>query len=266
MTRSQEVQVTQRPQIFHHLLSVSLLLAMFRMSLVPSTIMTQWNTQNQQSFARFNTWAHLPKQALQRPQVEQERGCFFPTETIWWYSTYPNAKGSASLFFLQVWGHDNRILQHGSSLLLSMKLPCFVLEDKKEQTSSKRNDCTFFLAIVSSSQAPSLLLQLVNTLLLGPLWRNARLDHVRARVWPPTSCPGSASPFLKSTLHRSLYKWAWTALWPLAGHEAGRLPSWEKDLWADNEDFSCCDILLCADVLSWVPWVTRRADLWLLNS
>lgn len=154
MTRSQEVQVTQRPQIFHHLLSVSLLLAMFRMSLVPSTIMTQWNTQNQQSFARFNTWAHLPKQALQRPQVEQERGCFFPTETIWWYSTYPNAKGSASLFFLQVWGHDNRILQHGSSLLLSMKLPRFVLEDKKEQTSSKRKIALSSLPLYQAVRHP----------------------------------------------------------------------------------------------------------------
>lgn len=128
-------------------------------------------------------------------------------------------------------------------------------------------DCTFLLAIISSSQAPSLLLQLVNTLLLSPIWRKARLDLVRAKGWPPTSWPGSAlSPFLKSTLYRDLYKWAWTAPWPLAGHETGRLPSWEKDLWADNEDFSCCDILLCADVLSWVPWVTTRADLWLLNS
>lgn len=131
-------------------------------------------------------------------------------------------------------------------------------------------DHTFLLllTVLSHSQASALLLQLANTLLLSPSSKEMSIQILSgAKGWPPRPHPGRVlAPFLKSTLFRVLYKWVWTALWPLAGQKTGRRPSWEKDLWPDNEDFSWCDILLCADVLSWVPWVTTKADLRLLNS
>lgn len=238
-------------------------------------LMTQWNTQNRQSFACFNMRVHLPKQELQRLCLDQEIGAHLSfcshlvtTAHAWalgngqWAMPISFACNNVSLlvphkyFEDMIMGYSNT----GSSLLLPMGLPYFIMEDGKEWLQ-------IALSSLPSYQASALLPQLVNTLLLNYISSEMSVQMM-SELKDDLSSPGlgeywllSLNPHCTGTLQGSLNRSvAFSRAWERETAQMG------EGLMGRQWGFFMMWHFICADMLTWVLWVIRRADFWILSS
>lgn len=265
----------------HHVLYLCLLLCTSRVAQVLSTSHSKWPSEIPKTGrALFQHEIPPSKTGLADTTAGAAERTFFPTAICWWLQHLPKEKETSNTHLLCLQSCESSWPPWVSNNTVTGCSNTRISYDDGEATPFWHESWVMniigavtiahFLhpTVVSCSLASAVPFQLANTLLLSPsLKKSQQSRSCQSQRMTPKPQPGRVlALFLKSTLFGDLHKQVWTALWPLAGQKTGRQPSWEKDLCPYNEDFSWCDILLCADVLSWVPRVTMKADFRLLNS